>query len=440
MRSFFLTQRFFFVTGGFMLLFCVAFVLPFLFWVVTLLFLIFVAAVGYDVWQLYRFQSPVEAKRVTFDTLSLGDKNSIHYHLKNQVNIALQVNIIDELPVQFQVHDFTIPLQLPAHAQKEMTYVLVPTTRGVYHFGNLHLMLQSVIGLVERDLVIVHQKFIKVMPSVLQMKEMEWKTFERNPINHGVKRFRKLGHTMEFEQIKNYVNGDDYRSINWKASGRRGSLMVNQFQEERSRQIYLLIDQSRVMKTPFEGLTYMEHAINSGLALSNIILKKGDLAGLITYSKERPQIIKADRSPKQLNLILNALYNAKEQHGDADYEKLYMVVRNQLKQRSLLLMFTNFESVYSMERSLPIFKRLQKLHQLVIIFFENTEVSAFAQSQASDTIEIYENTIARKYDFEKKQILQQLHQHGINAIYAHPAQLSIQVINKYLELKSRNAI
>ena len=440
MQSFFLTKRFFVLSAAIIVLFCVAFVFPFLLWVVTTLFFCFLAIVGFDIWQLYRFQTPVAAKRVTFETLSLGDKNTLHYPIRNQASFALKVNIIDELPVQFQIHDFSIPLQLPANAQKEMAYVVVPGTRGLYHFGNLHLMLQSAIGLVERDLVIPQQKSIKVMPSVLQMKEMEWKTFERNPINHGVKRFRKLGHTMEFEQIKNYVNGDDYRSINWKASGRRGSLMVNQFQEERSRQIYLLIDQSRVMKTPFEGLTYMEHAINSGLALSNIILKKGDLAGLITYSKERPQLIKADRSPRQLNLILNALYNASEQHGDADYEKLYMVVRNQLKQRSLLLMFTNFESVYSMERSLPIFKKLQKLHQLVIVFFENTEVSTFAQTQAQDTIQIYENTIARKYAFEKKQIFQQLQQHGIHAIYAHPAHLSIQVINKYLELKSRNAI
>jgi len=437
MHSFFLTKRFFYLTGGIILLFCGSFILPFLLPFVKLVLVLFLWVFGYDVWQLYSIKTPFLCERSMNESFSLGDKNQVHYHLKNLTKQHLYATLIDEIPIQFQDFNFEIKIEMEANQQKNVDYTFLPPTRGVYHFGNIHLLFHTKLGLSERKFSILSPMDIKVFPSVLHLKEMEWKTFQRNPTNLGVKRFRRIGHTLEFEQIKNYVSGDDYRSINWKASSRKASLMVNQYEEERSRQIYCIIDQSRVMKTPFEGLTYMEHAINAALAITNIILKKGDLAGLIKFSKNRPSIIKADRSPKQLNQILLSLYDAKEDEGDADYESLYALIRNKLKQRSLLLLFTNFDSIYGMERNLSILRKLQRLHQLVVVFFENTEISAFANTPANDTVQIYENTVAQKYTFEKIQIVQKLEQYGINAIYTHPAQLSLQVINKYLELKSR---
>ena len=437
MKNFFLTKRFFYFMGILVLLFCISFLLPIILPFVKLLFVLFLWAFGFDIWQLYGIKRPFVCERITMETMSLGDQNSIYYQIKNQTKRHFYITIIDEIPEQFQDFDFNIHLELDTNEQIKVEYSLKPPTRGNYFFGNIYLFYHSTIGFVERKYTIEAAKEIKVLPSVFHLKEMEWKTFQRNPINLGVKRFRRIGHTLEFEQIKNYVVGDDYRSINWKASSRKASLMINQYEEERSRQVYCIIDQSRVMKTPFEGLTYMEYAINSCLAISNIILKKGDLAGLIKFSKNQPTMIKADRSTKQLNYIIRSLYDAKEDDGDADYEKLYFLIRNKLKQRSLLLLFTNFDSVYGMERALPILRKLQKLHQLVVVFFENSEVTDFANAEANSTVQIYENTVALKYTNEKIQIVQQLEQYGINAIYTNPAQLSLQVINKYLELKSR---
>ena len=80
-----------------------------------------------------------------------------------------------------------------------------------------------------------------------------------------IKKIRRLGNNNEFEQIKNYVQGDDYRSINWKATSRRGELMVNQYQDERSQQVYCLIDKSRSMRMPFKGMTLLDWAPKAAL-------------------------------------------------------------------------------------------------------------------------------------------------------------------------------
>ena len=123
----------------------------------------------------------------------------------------------------------------------------------------------------------------------------------------GVKRIRRLGHSMEFEQIKEYVRGDDYRTINWKATARKDGLMVNNYTDERSQQIYCLINKGRVMKMPFAGMTLLDYAINASLVLSNVALVKQDKAGLITFAENLDTFILADKKPTQMNLLLETL-------------------------------------------------------------------------------------------------------------------------------------
>jgi uncharacterized protein (DUF58 family) len=249
-----------------------------------------------------------------------------------------------------------------------------------------------------------------------------------------------VGHSYEFEQIKNYVRGDDYRSINWKASSRRATLMVNQYQDERAQQVYSIIDKSRAMRMPFDGLSLMDYAINTSLVISNVALAKHDRAGLLTFSDIIGTTIKADRKPTQLNKILLALYKEKERNLEANYELLYHSARKLIKGRSLLMLYTNFESMYALERVLPILRRINTLHLLVVVFFENTEINDFAKLKVDTTQDIYHQTIAQKFLNEKSQMVQKLKQYGIQAILTKPQDLSVNSINKYLELKSRGLI
>jgi uncharacterized protein (DUF58 family) len=251
---------------------------------------------------------------------------------------------------------------------------------------------------------------------------------------------RRIGHSYEFEQIKNYVEGDDYRSINWKASGRRASLMVNQYEDERSQQVYCIVDKSRVMRMPFEGLSLMDYAINTSLAISNIILKKKDKAGLLSFSDVIGATIKAERDSSQLRRIMEALYREKERKGESNYELLYQAVQRLIGVRSLLILFTNFESRYALERALPILRRMNRSHLLVVVFFENTEIRRLAQEEVVRVADIYRQTTARKFLHEKKEMVQVLRQYGIQAILTKPEDLTINTINKYLELKSRGLI
>ncbi|MDX1666761.1 MAG: DUF58 domain-containing protein [Saprospiraceae bacterium] len=439
-RQLYLGDRFFWLLGGLVLLFGLSFALPWLFSPALSLFIFALALIVADIYVLFMTISPPESSRKLPRIMSLGDSHEVEISLTNPNPVALDIEIIDELPFQFQIRNLKKMIRLEARHTKKISYSLRPILRGAYEFGCINLFVSSKLGLVQRRVQIPAEKTVPVYPSVIQMKQYELKAFNRVTHQKGIKKIRRIGHSYEFEQIKNYVQGDDYRSINWKASSRKASLMVNQYEDERAQQVYCLIDKSRVLLMPFQQLRLLDHAINSSLAISNIVLRNHDRAGLITFSDKLGSTIKAHGHPGHLNKILQALYREKEREQEANFELLYFAVRKLIKGRSLLLLYTNFESTHALERALPVLRKINQFHLLVVIFFENTEISRLLDEKANSLGEIYVQTVARKFMSEKRSIVQQLRQYGIQSILTKAEDLSLNTINKYLELKSRGLI
>lgn len=278
-----LTNRFFWLFGFVALFFSLAYPFPWLFPAALTAFSIALALVLTDFLLLYYQKPKLLVQREMNAVFSLSDANPVKIHLDNQSRLNLYLTVIDELPVQFQRRDFEMEHYLPSGGAHTMHYTLLPLSRGVYAFGDINVFARTRLSLVERNLKAHQQQEVSVYPSILQMKRYELRPIQQIAQESGVKKMRRIGHSYEFEQIKNYVPGDDYRSINWKASSRRGSLMVNQYEDERSQQVYCIVDKSRVMLMPFEGLSLMDYAINTTLAISNIIIKKMTRRGCLLF-------------------------------------------------------------------------------------------------------------------------------------------------------------
>ncbi|WP_224996688.1 DUF58 domain-containing protein [Cesiribacter sp. SM1] len=438
-RSFYLQRRFWIAALALVALGLAGFPLPtLLFWSKIgfgMLLLLLVA----DGLSLYRLRQGIEGTRTTADRFSNGDENPVQLDLSNRYPFAVRLEIIDEVPEQFQARDLQFELSLTPGEQKRHTYFLRPTRRGTYGFGFLNVYASSPLGLVSRRYKFPLQKEVPVYPSYIQMHKYELLAFSSLP-EQGIKRFRRLGNNQEFEQIREYVQGDDYRTLNWKATARSGHMMVNTYQDERSQQVVSLIDKGRLMHMPFEGLSLLDWSINASLAISNIAIKKGDKAGLVSFQHKVSLVLPPGRQGAQMNTIMEALYNQKTAFKESDFSRLYVSLRRQLAQRSLLLLFTNFESLQGMRRQLPYLRQMARQHLLVVIFFENTELTQLLNAPVKVLDEVYTQTIAEKLVHEKKLIVRELQQHGIQALLTPPQGLTINVINKYLELKSRGLL
>ncbi|WBA40168.1 DUF58 domain-containing protein [Hymenobacter canadensis] len=450
MKSFFLTRRFFLLLTALILGLVVAFFLPGWLAPVQLALGLLLVLLALDMLLLY---APAKGgaghlfgRRVLGDKLANGSDNDISLYLENHYRFPVSTETIDEIPHQFQRRDVLFRAAIRPGETQVIRYQLRPVKRGEYEFGALNVYVCSPLGLVRRRFQFDEKRVVPVYPSFLQMRQYELLAISNRLTEVGVKRIRRVGHSMEFEQIRPYVPGDDPRSINWKATARRttthaaDSLVVNHFQDERAQQVYCLIDKGRVMRMPFEGLSLLDYAINATLVVSNIAILKHDKAGLITFSHQPGTVLPADRRGGHMRKLLEVLYRQRTKYLETDYERLYISVRNNVRQRSLLILFTNFETLSGMQRQLPYLRRLAKDHLLLVIFFENTELREFLDGTAATPQDVYNQTIAEKFAQEKRQIVRELNRYGIHALLTAPQNLTVNTINKYLEFKARGLI
>lgn len=450
LRSLFVATRLWFALIALVLLFIAAYAFPILFPLARISFAVFLVLIILDGWLLFgqnanRASGSFFARRDIPDRLSNGDENPLTIYLENRYAFRVDAEVIDEIPFQFQRRDVLFLARLKPRETQTIRYELRPTRRGEYHFGAVNVFVRSPLGLLKRRYQFEQGKAVAVYPSFLQMRQYELLAISNRLTEIGVKRIRRIGHSLEFEQVRPYTTGDDVRTINWKATSRRTqaqgtALMINAYQDERAQSVYCLIDKGRVMQSPFDGLTLLDYAINASLVLSNIALMKQDRAGILTFSDQIGQLLPADRRSGHMMKILELLYRQRTRFLETSYEALYASIRAHIRQRSLLLLFTNFETVHSMHRQLPYLRRLSKDHLLLVIFFENTELRSVLDQPATNTEQIYMKTIGEKFAFEKKQIVKELTQYGIQTILTAPQNLTADTINKYLELKARGMI
>ena len=137
---------------------------------------------------------------------------------------------------------------------------------------------------------------------------------------------------------------------------------------------------------------------------------------------------------------MESLYNISTDYSDSDFGLLYAHVKRKVNQRSLLLLYTNFEHISGLKRQLPFILAMAKKHVLVVIFFENTELESLIATDAEDLQSIYHKTIAEKFSLEKRLMQKELQKYGIQTILTKPEELTVNTINKYLEIKARGII
>jgi len=438
-RGLYLSYRFFAVLLCIAALMVVGFMYPIYFLIGQGALALLMAILLVEIFILFFKKNPISAERKVMNPLSMGDDNKVFITVFSHYSFPVNVVIYDNPPYQLQIRDLNFKAVLFGSDGKKFNYTIRPNDRGEYVFGDLYVFASALTHFVQRKVIIKAKEKVASYPSILQMKKYELKVFAKTAIT-GIKKIRRLGHNNEFEQIKNYVQGDDIRTVNWKATSRRNELMVNQYQDERAQHVYSIIDKSRSMRMPFNELTLLDYAINSTLAFSNICLLKGDRVGLMTFSDKLGTKIAAERNANQIRRIMDLLFRQKTRFLEANFEMLYHGIRNHIKGRSLIMLYTNIESEYSLKRNLPLLKRINQLHVLVVIFFENTEIEKVAVTEPKHVRDIYIKTFAEKYKMDKKKIALELRKNAIQTVLTTPEKLSIDTINKYLELKARGII
>jgi len=437
----FLSSRFLTISLIIVAIFILGFPYPFFKNLGKFLLFLLIMALLVELYLLYVAKYELKVQRNLKSKLSNGDSNPITYRLKGAFSFIPKVKLMDDFPVQLQLRNVVLNLNPKQKIfQEVLTFQITPKMRGAYHFGSLRLLISSPLGLMEKLIVRQASFTVKVYPSIDQYKHFSFLAINNRLEEAGVKKMRRRGDSSEFDQIKEFTNGDDFKRINWKATARRDQIMVNHFEDEKAQHVYFLIDKGRSMHMPFNGLSLMDYAINSTLSMSGVAHSKGDKVGLITFSDVIGSWLPAKASTAQINLINEALYKQESRKKETDYFRLYRNIYSRIKHRSMLILFANFDSKVSLNRQLKYLQFIAKSHLLVVALFENQKIVNLAHSKATEYNEYFDQSIAEKFVMEKQMIINELKQAGIHTLLSSPQSLTVNSINKYLELKSRTLL
>lgn len=383
------------------------------------------------------FKRGIKAGRRCAERFSNGDDNTVVIHIENRFPFTVRLSVVDEIPFIFQRRDIDFRLSIGSGKAKDVEYRLRPTRRGEYGFGRIRVFASTWIGLMERRFTCGEKETVKVYPSYLALRRFEFLAISNRLTELGIKRVRRPGNKTEFEQIREYVKGDEYRNINWKASARRHSLMVNVYEEEKSQQLISIIDRGRVMQQSFRGMTLLDYAINASLVLSYIAIYKEDKAGIASFCEGFDSFLAPSKLPGQMQSIQEQLYKQRSTFGESDFSSLTVGIRHYVNKRSLLVLFTNFSGRGSMERQLPYLRQLSRDNTLLVVFFIDNDLKEYVDSPYSSTEDYYRHVIAEKTMAEQRLIVSLLRQNGILSLLTTPEDLSVDVINKYLEIRRK---
>jgi uncharacterized protein (DUF58 family) len=411
-----------------------------LFYIALVIAIVFAFICIVDLYLLFKHKHPIRIQRDIDEVFHLGEFNTVSLKIKNTTRLNYNLTVIEELPDIFQIRDFEIKTFLTSNTTEKLQYNIKALKRGEFVFERTVVYIKTFLSFFQRRINKDHKHIIKVFPSTKPLKKYQILARSKQFLHSGQQTIRKVGQSMEFDQIREYVLGDDIRNINWKATARRDQFMVNNYIDEKSKNVYNVIDTGRLMMYNFERLSLVDYAVNASILISKIVLSKDDKIGLITYNDKVNDVIAAEQHARQLYKINNALYNLKTSYNDSSFEALLQSVTKIINQRSVLFLYTNFESKSSFERQLGYIKQLAKKHIIVIVFFENEAIKPLILRKSKTLEDVFVNTIAEQYEFEKKQIVKQLSNYGVVSILTTPQLLNTDTINKYLYLKQTNII
>lgn len=378
----------------------------------------------------------LEVERLSDEKLSLGADNEIIIKIRNNSNYLLSIEATDEVPSYLHVRERIVKIKAVPHEECRGGYFVVPQKRGEFIFGKVHLRYDGVLRLCTKAGRYNLESKHKVFPNLKDLRRYSFAALKKSQMIYGIKKTKAYGIGTEFESLKEYFEGDDYRKINWMATARSNKLIVNTYEPEKNQQIYIVLDSSRVMNSEINYIKKLDYAINSAFLLLEIAGKKGDNIGLMVFDSEVKRFVKAGKGRAQFKIIAENLYNVEEKLVTADYKGAMTYLNGYQRKRSLLCIFTELFNSNEALMLVKALKSIAKNHVPLIITIKDMRLYEMANANIADSRDILLKGAAIKHIEERERIQRIFSESGIACLDVPPDRLSMEVVNKYISMKS----
>ena len=360
--------------------------------------------------------------------------NRITFFVYNSSHFLLQVNAMDTISDRhFIVSEESLSHPIEPGEEKAFTYDVIPSKRGAYIFSHIHLKVQGLLGLGIKYYTHHCPVELKVYPNLQDLRRFRLMMQNNRMLSRGDRTVKFFAAGTEFESLRTYVEGDDYRKINWPVSAREQRLIVNDYQIEKNQPVFLMIDAGRTMSYSVNGYKKLDYAINAALVLSDIVGQKGDQSALLVFDTAVRSLIMPGKGEAHRDNLMEALYHIEESRATSNYDAAFRTLAARQKRRSIVFIFTDFETLEEGQSLTNHIAQLKRRHFPITVFMKNEKLMELAQSDDE-----FVEEVAQSFLKERGQLFRMLNARSIPNIETSAENFSLATVNQYLLLQNRS--
>ncbi|MCL2593780.1 MAG: DUF58 domain-containing protein [Defluviitaleaceae bacterium] len=373
------------------------------------------------------------------DTLYFKAENEIFFKIRNLYHDKIKLSIRDELPDwHFNViSEENATKVIDGGAEEEFSYKLIPLKRGSFKFLHVYICQIGILGLCRKYYKLNLEREFKVYPNLQNLSKYRLIVNKHRLLSHGQRRINLRGQGSEFESLREYVEGDDFRKINWMVTARENKLIVNQYEAEKNQPVFILLDTGRTMSYSIKGYKKVDYAINAALILSDIVNQKGDNSGLVVFNTEVDSYIPPGKGDGHRKHLMETLYHISDTKFTSDYRGLFLELLAKQKRRSIVFVFTDFETEDEMKDLVNSVSIIARRHVPVVVFMKNESLEKLAQVDGKETKDQYKQAIATDFLRARNKMIKTLNRKGIICVESEAEKFAIDSVNQYLLVREK---
>lgn len=379
--------------------------------------------------------------RGTEDKLFFKANNTVSFQVRNNSTRPMELILKDELPdFHFNILSQDMKKTVPPRSVSDFSYEIFPTKRGSFLFPSIHMRFKSRWGLCfkygKRPLPID----FKVYPNLKDLSKYRLLMTKSMALENGRRIVNIRGDGQEFESLREYIDGDDFRKINWMVSAREKRYVINLYESEKNQPVIIMIDTGRPMSYLLKGYKKLDYAINAALILSDIVNQRGDNSGLAVFDTELKTYIKPGKGSAHRNNLMEALYHSEDTNHTSDYYEAFRSLVKRQKRRSIVFVFTDFETEVELSDLVRQMKLLKSRHLPIVALMKNDCVLRMSENDGKDSKSIYEKSVALEYLDNRQRLIRTLNRSGIICIESDAENFAIDSVNRYLKIKAGRSL
>ncbi|MCL2398287.1 MAG: DUF58 domain-containing protein [Defluviitaleaceae bacterium] len=375
--------------------------------------------------------SDFTVQRINTEKLSHYALNQISFTVHNPSMYIIKVHALDQVSGRhFKVAAKNLMHTIAPHTEKIFSYEVIPSKRGAFTFEYIHLRVQGILGLATKYYSHHCPCEFKVYPNLKDLRRFRIMMQKNRLLPQGDKTVKIFGAGTEFESLRTYVEGDDYRKINWPVTARERRLIVNDYQIEKNQPVFMMIDGGRPMSYSVKGYKKLDYAINAALVLSDIVNQKGDQSGLLVFDREIRSLVMPGKGEVHRNNLMETLYHIHDTKDTSNYEAAFLALCQKQKRRSLVFIFTDFETLEEARELTNHVAHLKRFHFPIVVFMKNEELIALTSHY-----DVFVQEVARSFLDERRELFRTLNTMAIPNVETTAENFSTTAVNQYLLLR-----